>query len=234
MTERLEPSTVAIVLAAGEGSRFEGPGHKLLAPLPDGDTVLGRALATAIAAAIGPVVVVLGDLQPDDIQPALPGPAAEPGHRATTVRVVVNPQWADGQASSLLAGIAEADRLGATAAVVALGDQPGLTVEAWRAVAHADPDAPVAIARYAPPGDQAGGAGSRRAHPVRLARSVWPLLHTAGDEGARSLIAAHPEWVCEVDVAGDPFDIDTVADLAAWRTQDVTTPPVHPPPPPNS
>ncbi|MDT4942930.1 MAG: hypothetical protein QOJ34_3019, partial [Pseudonocardiales bacterium] len=36
------------------------------------------------------------------------------------------------------------------------------------------------------------------------------------DEGARALLAARPDLVDEVDVPGDPTDLDTPADLARW------------------
>ncbi|MGA1287559.1 MAG: NTP transferase domain-containing protein, partial [Rubrivivax sp.] len=46
-----------IVVAAGRGSRFAGPGHKLLQPLGD-STVLGQTLAHVIEAGM-PMLVVL-------------------------------------------------------------------------------------------------------------------------------------------------------------------------------
>ena len=54
---RPPPDVVAVVLAAGAGTRFAGPGHKLDAAV-DGRAVVDRAVGAALAAAIGPVVVV--------------------------------------------------------------------------------------------------------------------------------------------------------------------------------
>jgi CTP:molybdopterin cytidylyltransferase MocA len=47
-----------------------------------------------------------------------------------------------------------------------------------------------------------------------LARSVWPsVAAVAGDQGARAVFAAHPEWVREVAMPGAPLaDIDDRAD----------------------
>ena len=42
---------VAVILAAGSGSRFDGETHKLVAPFR-GSTVLGHAIAAAVQAEI--------------------------------------------------------------------------------------------------------------------------------------------------------------------------------------
>lgn len=180
--------TAGVVLAAGAGSRFGATAHKLLASFR-GRPVVAWAVEAALAAGLDGVVVVAGAV---DLAPVLPGEAV----------VVHNPAWAEGQATSLRAGIAWCEAAGRRAAVVGLGDQPLVPAETWRAVAACE-DAPIVAARY----------GGRRRNPVRLDRSVWPLLPTSGDEGARVLMAAHPELVAELDCAGDPLDVDTVADL---------------------
>jgi len=184
-----------VVLAGGAGTRYDGPTPKLLAPLADGTTVLGRAVAAALAAEVGPVLVVTGAVADPDLPPDVA--------RAT------NPGWADGQATSLQVAVAWAREAGADAIVVGLGDQPGLVPEAWWAVATATAT-PLAIATYA----------GRRGHPVRLGADVWDELPTTGDLGARQVLRAHPELVVEVPCAGDPADIDTVADLDQWTATD--------------
>ena len=80
--------TVAVVLAGGAGSRFTGTGHKLAAPLPDGSTLLGRAVAAAHTAAIGPVAVVSGAHVPAaaDLPPGPPSWPTRPGPRARPAR----------------------------------------------------------------------------------------------------------------------------------------------------
>jgi CTP:molybdopterin cytidylyltransferase MocA len=176
--------TAALVLAAGGGSRFSA-GHKLLAQFR------GRALVTWAAeaaeeAALDETIVVVGETPLTDV---LPG----------SVTVVPNPDWEEGIATSLWAGLEAA--AGFDAVVVGLGDQPLIPVSAWRALAAST--SPIAVATY----------GGRRRNPVRLARSVWALLPRTGDEGARALMRAQPDLVAEVPCQGEPADVDTVGDL---------------------
>jgi molybdenum cofactor cytidylyltransferase len=185
----------AIVLAAGAGTRFEGPDHKLAAQL-DGVSIVDRAVRAAVDAAIGPVYVVTGAFGVE-----LAGDLA-----AATV-LVPNSAWADGQATSLQAGVAAARAAGATAVVVGLGDQPFVTPAAWRAVA-ASSTAPIGVATYA----------GRRGNPVRLDAVVWDLLPSSGDEGARALMRVRPDLVEPVPCPGSSADIDTREDLARWQS----------------
>lgn len=190
--------TIAVVLAAGAGRRFTGDGHKLDADI-DGRSVLTRATEHALAADIGPVVVVVGR------------PGAHPLPPGATE--IVNERWVEGQATSLRAAVAHAAGVGATSIVVGLGDQPGIAPSAWRAVAAAT--GPIAVATY----------DGHRGHPVKLAADVWPLLPQGGDTGARELLREHRELVSEVPCDGSPFDIDTVEDLRAWQSNSSTSSP---------
>jgi len=190
-------TVVAVVLAAGEGSRFGGEGHKLLAPFR-GRPLVTWAVEAAVGAGLAATVVVEGAVALGEVLAAAGLGAA--------VRLVRNEEWAGGQAGSLQCGLAAARRFGAGAAVVGLGDQPLIGAEAWRRVASAPPDAPIAVATY---------AGARR-NPVRLAREIWDLLPTEGDEGARTLIRGRADLVMEVPCPGEAADVDTVEDLKRW------------------
>jgi molybdenum cofactor cytidylyltransferase len=120
------------------------------------------------------------------------------------VYVIKNPDWASGQASSLQAAVSWALDRQHEALVVGLGDQPLVPSSAWAAVAASA--SPVAVATF---------DGQRRP-PVRLDRSVWSLLPTAGDEGARVLMKERPDLVGEVPCEGQPADIDNEEDLTRW------------------
>ena len=187
---------VAVVLAAGAGTRFRGAGHKLDAAV-GGRAVVDRAVEAALAAGVGPVVVVTAGQLATGIHP--------------TVVHVVNEHWADGQITSLRRGIEAARSLGAGAVVVGLGDQPFVTPAAWRAVAAAD--GPIAVATY----------DGTRGHPVKLRADVWDLLPTSGDEGARALMRLRPDLVAAVPCDGSPIDIDTVEDLRRWQNSSSTS-----------
>jgi CTP:molybdopterin cytidylyltransferase MocA len=181
----------AVVLAAGGGSRYRGPTHKLLADLK-GRPVVSWSVEAALGAALDETIVVTGAI---DLAEVLPD----------QVTVLENPGWAEGLATSLAVGLDWCARQGHRAAVVGLGDQPLVTTSAWRTVAAAD-HAPIVVATY----------GGQRRNPVRLRQDVWPLLPSSGDEGARTLMRSRPELVGEVACEGEPIDIDTWEDLERW------------------
>jgi molybdenum cofactor cytidylyltransferase len=184
-------TVAAVVLAAGGGTRFRGPEHKLVS-LFRGRPLVWWALAAAASAHLDEVAVIVGAVDLGAVVPE-------------GVRVIENPNWASGQASSLQRAVSWASEGQHEAVVVGLGDQPLVPSAAWAAVA-ASPS-PVAIATF---------DGQRRP-PVRLDRSVWSLLPTAGDEGARVLMKARPDLVSEVVCEGLPVDIDNEEDLTRWN-----------------
>ncbi len=180
------PKTMAVILAAGSGTRFEGGGHKLHAVI-GGRAVYLWALQAAIDADIGSVIVVTG---------AVELPVAD-----LAVSVVANPLWQTGMASSLQVGVGVAREQGAEAVVVGLGDQPFVRASAWRAVA--DSRSPIAVATYQ----------SKRGNPVRLHAEIWTTLPTFGDDGARSIFQIYSNLVEEVPCEGSSRDVDTLEDL---------------------
>lgn len=198
-TEASRPGFLTgIVLAAGASRRMGRP--KALLPLGD-RCLLQHVVDAALASRLDEVVVVLG-CDAAEIAAALALPAAG------RARVVLNSDYPQGQSTSLTAGLAAADE-SATAAAILLGDHPTLTAAAIDRVADAfeRSERPAARPVYPDAGDAPG-------HPVLLDRSLWSsLTRLSGDQGARFLLARHPEWLLAVPVAGaPPPDVDTRED----------------------
>jgi molybdenum cofactor cytidylyltransferase len=187
-------SVAAVVLAAGAGSRFGG--GKLLARL-DGRPIVGHVVDAARDAGLDPIVVVVapsGELDDLDLG---------------DVRRVVNETPQEGLSSSVRLGLRELDlERHVTAAVILPGDQPRVrpaTIAALLDALDEAPDTPFVAARH---------VNDHSPNPVVARRSVWRLAdELAGDRGFGPVLAAHPELVRWIDVAGSNPDIDTPADL---------------------
>ena len=188
--EAASPRVLGVILAAGAGSRFQSETHKLFALL-DGRPVLAWAYEHAAAAALDGLIVVAGAI---DVRPVLPADAL----------VLDNPAWDSGQASSLQCALAYARSARCDAIVVGLGDQPFVPAETWQNVARHRGALVTATMQ------------GQRTPPARIARELWPLLPTTGDEGARVLMRSRSDLVIEIACPGHPFDIDTVEDLQSW------------------
>ena len=99
-TDPADEMTMAVVLAAGGGSRFVGPTHKLLAPVGT-HTVAGAAIRHVLDSRIGPVLVVSGAVDLSEV-------VAEIGRDDDPELVVVeHTAWADGQATSLQRAVSD-------------------------------------------------------------------------------------------------------------------------------
>ena len=174
------------VLAAGSGTRMGGPKADLVV---DGTRLLDRAAAALTAAGCAPVLAVVRD-----------------GTEVDGATAVVNLDPERGMRSSLALAVDAAGD--ADALAVVLVDAPGIGADAIRAVVDAWRPGRIATARYA----------GRRGHSVVMAPDLWreALERAAPDDGARPLLKARPELVDEVDVPGDPTDLDTPEDLTRW------------------
>jgi molybdenum cofactor cytidylyltransferase len=187
-----------VVLAAGASARMGRPKQQL----PVGDRcLLQRVVDAALASRLDEVVIVLGH-RAEEIRAAIALPA---DGRA---RAVVNPDFACGQSTSLQRGLRAADARSQALAVL-LGDQLFVSAGLIDRVAEAFLSAGAPLARPVYP-----DAGGTPGHPVFLARRVWPQIEDlSGDQGARGLLSARPDWLLEVPVAGEPpLDVDTWED----------------------
>jgi CTP:molybdopterin cytidylyltransferase MocA/xanthine/CO dehydrogenase XdhC/CoxF family maturation factor len=190
-----------LVLAAGRGKRF-GQTSKLLASV-DGRPVLRHVVETALAARLDPVVVVLG-------AGAEHGLKAIEGIDDPRLRVVFNPSWSTGKASSFEVGLREVPS-DAPGVVTLLGDMP--RVPAWlveRVIAEFELKGALTFPIY--PGSQGPLKGHPTAYPRELFGEIGRLV---GDDTAMSAVRAH--WGEAVKIPLDDgltqADIDTAQDL---------------------
>jgi len=189
----------AVVLAAGGSVRMGRPKQLLML----GDRCLLQHVLDAVGTSrFHEVILVLG-CHAAEIRTAVQPPAGRP------TRMVVNSGYTAGQSSSLRVGL-EATSPRSVAAGILLGDQPGITPALIDRLAEAFLNADTPIVRPVYPGT----AGRVPGHPVFLAREIWPAVRgLTGDAGARGLLAAHPEWVTDIAIEGEPLvDIDTAQD----------------------
>lgn len=188
---------VAVVLAAGLSERFGS--SKLTAPFR------GRPLVKHV---IGVACRAIGEGLVDRVVAVVP---ADDGALQQLVReagatAVINPDPTRGLASSIRIGLDAV--AGAQAAVILLGDQPLVSLEAVAALLDAHRASPGAVVR------PAYGAEAAPGHPVIVPCRWWPRL--SGGEGDRGFAAAlGPEVpVIRLPLPGRNPDVDTPSDLA--------------------
>ena len=192
-------SAAAVILAAGESRRFGA--QKLLAPLA-GRPLVQHVIDAANASPLAGFVLVVG----------ADADAILAGVNVGRARVVRNPDYASGQASSLHTGLRALDE--ADAALVLLGDVPGVTTALLEALLEKQREsgAPAVVSRW----------GGRPMPPALLHRDLWPdALALRGDVGMREVLAGRDD-VAEVEVTsalGTLDDVDTPDDHARLATR---------------
>lgn len=193
--EQPRPWVSGAVLAAGASTRM-GRSKQLL-PL-GGKPVIQHVVDAATRAAVDEILVVVGH----DAE-AMMGAV----HLPPRGRCVVNRDYAEGMASSLVAAVRAAGPQSQAIAVL-LGDEPSISTDVIDAALAAFRSGTSRIVRavyVAPDGTRKPG------HPVIIGRDAWgEVERLRGDEGMRRVIAAHPEWIVEVDIRSPaPADLDT-------------------------
>ena len=182
-----------MLLAAGRSSRFGSP--KQLANIA-GRPMLARTLDTVLQLERRhPVTVVLGA----DFE------RIEPLVRDASAQVAFNPDHAQGMASSIRVGLAQAP-FDARGTLIALADQVAVTADDLRQL----------VARWEQQPDRIVAAlyedtiGVPAIFPADLFRELAELR---GDRGARVLLSRYPERVISVPMPSAAQDIDTPGDL---------------------
>lgn len=187
----------AIVLAAGKSTRMGRP--KATLALPGGDTFLTRIVRTFTAAGVEDVVVVVGH-EADAI-------VASFANVDLVARFVENPEYEQGQLSSLLAGLRVVDRPGVEAALVTLVDVPLVSEATVRAVVARYRETRAPIVRPV--------RRDTHGHPVLIGRSLFDAIrHADPAVGAKPIIRANVSAAGDVAVDDDGAfaDADTPED----------------------
>ena len=199
-TPMKKPPTV-IVLAAGRGSRFKAPEHKLLQAFGS-STVLGATLEHAIETGLELRVVTTAAVSAEALRHVAQRDIVElpivTGHSGETL----------GMGFSIASGVAASADAGGW--LILPADMPSLRPATVLAVANELPQHAVFYAQHI----------GRRGHPVGFAAELYSeLVQLSGDEGARRLVARYPSFGVEVDDPGVLIDIDTLDDLAALHAR---------------
>jgi molybdenum cofactor cytidylyltransferase len=191
----------AIILAAGKSTRM-GEAKQLLR-LGE-STVLVQTIENVRRSAVDEIVLVLG-ASAEAIRCLLPASLLE------GLKVVVNPVYEQGMASSLRAGLLALDpQIGA--ALIVLADQPFVRSETLDHLGreHRRTQAQIVIPTYQ----------GRRGNPVLLDRSVFTeVMELEGDIGCRAIFGSHPERTIKLEVKdeGILLDIDNQEDYQLLR-----------------
>jgi len=192
-------SVAGIVLAAGLSSRMGR--NKMLIDL-GGQTLVRRAVSTAIAGGLDPVLVVVGH-ESERVRAEIEDLRCTP---------VFNPGYARGMQSSVKAAL-DAAPARTDAAVVLLGDMPLVEAGMVRALVDAfrRGSAPLAISLY----------GEVVAPPIVYARSLFPELRAIeGDGCGKRVVKQHRAEAIELRWPEEALtDLDSPADVERVRAR---------------
>jgi molybdenum cofactor cytidylyltransferase len=187
-----------LVLAAGAGRRMGG-GKQLV--VLDGETLIERAVDTALASGLGRVVVIVGH----DAERV----CAAIGDRPVTI--VKNEGYGDGLSSSIRRGISVLDE-DTMAVIIHLADMPDVDAALLCRLAEAfepDKDHDVVVPMYK----------NHRGNPVLFGRKYFDqLARLTGDTGARQLLSSLDRNIVAVPAQSDGIlvDLDTNDDVDRW------------------
>ena len=190
-------SVAGLVLAAGKSSRMGR--DKALLPFR-GSTFLEAILGVLHGAGLVRIAVVLGHH----------AGLIERSADLSGVEVVYNPDYEQGQTSSLQAGLRALERPDLEAVLLALVDHPAISEETVQTLIaeFLESHAPVVIPTHE----------GRRGHPLIIARKLFePLLDLSLDQGANSIVRDYRESTLfvEVEDPGILLDVDEPESLAA-------------------
>lgn len=193
--DRADATIHGVLLAAGTSSRY-GDANKLLEPV-EGTPIVRHAATTLLDSSVAAVTVILGH-ESERVREAVAD---------LPVSVKKNPSYAQGQSTSVRAGITAAREQNADASLVALGDMPRIDPASLDTVieAYVCGVADIVAAAYE----------GQRGNPVLFdSRFFSALIDVDGDTGGRDLLLESSAAVAvETGDSGVLQDVDRPDDL---------------------
>ena len=192
----------AIILAAGQASRFGSP--KQLLKLNQ-QTLVERSISIAIASSCEPIIVVTGAYHSEISRLPLP----------TEVTLVHNSNWADGMGRSIACGVEKLKNSSSSlpdAILIMLADQPGINTETIQRLKSTIQDQENSIVLC----QNSQSKGPPALFSISHLNSLYELKH---DEGAKSIIASHPKETTFIPAPESIWDIDTPQIWKNFRTR---------------
>ena len=189
-----------IILAAGSSSRLGEPKQLLT---NNGKTLVRQITETALSLQAGPVIIVLGANRAR-IQAELVG---------LPVQLVQNPDWQQGMASSLQAGLNYLPDTSIESFLVLLTDQPFVTPTLLRELIDTRQKTNRGIVAC-----QYGEADFLGVPALFDSRYRSAFMNLSGDVGARKLIKQHANDCVSVPFPLATVDLDTKQDVENWQS----------------
>lgn len=193
------PRIAALVLAAGVGSRMRGQ-NKMLSALPSGQLMIKQTLLNITSSQASPIIVVTGHK----------AEATRAALEDSGVEIVFAPDYAEGMAASLRAGIKALPET-ADGVLICLGDMPLVSSDVLDTL----------IAKFDPVTQHEiifPSFYGQRGNPVLWGRRFFSdLLSLSGDAGAKALLPRFGVFCLDVAVESDGVlrDFDTPEALAS-------------------
>lgn len=199
--ENANLQTGIILLAAGASTRM-GQAKQLLRIA--GESLIQRAVKTALGTIFRPVVVVLGANR-EQIEPELAG---------SEVMKIFNPDWPTGMGSSIATGLAFLlqQEPSIQQVLILVGDQPLLKVATLVALVElqSQNQAPLVVSRYT---DTLGV-------PALFTSTLFAELTALhGSQGAKALIQKYQDQASVFDFPEGALDLDTPEEWAEFLTK---------------
>lgn len=193
-------NTGAVILAAGASSRLGKPKQLLK---HNGKSLLQNTIDTAIASDVDPVIVVLG-ANAEQVSKEI---------NKSKIHVIINTEWEEGMASSLVTGLNELLFISSStdAVILIVCDQPHVSPELINELIDTQKQTgkPIVTCNY----------GEAIGPPALFHRSLFSeLMQLKGDVGARKIIQQHSDDVATVFFEKGKIDIDTKEDYKALNS----------------